>query len=57
MSEAELQGFKQGVQSLVPLGRLGRPEEVASLAVYLGGDGPTYITGADFPVDGGLLAT
>ena len=37
----------------VPLGRLGRPEEVASLIVFLASDEASYITGAAVPVDGG----
>jgi NAD(P)-dependent dehydrogenase (short-subunit alcohol dehydrogenase family) len=39
------------------LGRLGRPEEIASVAVFLAGDGASYITGAAIPVDGGLSTT
>ncbi|BBX62577.1 oxidoreductase [Mycobacterium saskatchewanense] len=34
-------------------GRLGRPEEVASVAAFLAGDGASYLTGAAIPVDGG----
>ena len=37
----------------VPLGRLGRPEEVASLIVFLASDEASYVTGAAVPVDGG----
>jgi NAD(P)-dependent dehydrogenase (short-subunit alcohol dehydrogenase family) len=40
----------------IPLGRLGKPEEVASLCVYLLSDASAFITGADMPVDGGLTA-
>jgi len=40
----------------IPLGRLGRPEEVASLCVYLLSDASAFITGADVPIDGGLTA-
>ena len=39
-----------------PLGRFGRPEEVAALAVLLASDEATYITGAELTIDGGLLA-
>lgn len=39
-----------------PLRRFGRPEEVAALAVMLGSDEASYVTGAEFNIDGGLLA-
>jgi NAD(P)-dependent dehydrogenase (short-subunit alcohol dehydrogenase family) len=39
-----------------PLRRFGRPEEVAALAVMLASDEAAYITGAEFNIDGGLLA-
>jgi 3-oxoacyl-[acyl-carrier protein] reductase len=38
----------------IPLGRMGRPEEVAELAVFLASDRSAYITGQVVPVDGGL---
>jgi citronellol/citronellal dehydrogenase len=40
----------------VPLGRLGRPEEVASLIAFLASDGGAYITGTTITVDGGADA-
>ena len=39
-----------------PLKRFGRPEEVAALAVMLASDESAYVTGAEFTIDGGLLA-
>ena len=39
-----------------PIGRLGRPEDVAGLAVYLASDESSWTTGAALPVDGGYLA-
>lgn len=40
----------------VPLRRMGSPEDVANLALYLLGDESGYVTGAEFSVDGGLTA-
>jgi len=37
-----------------PVGRMGKPEEVASLALYLCSDEAGFITGANYPVDGGF---
>jgi NAD(P)-dependent dehydrogenase (short-subunit alcohol dehydrogenase family) len=39
-----------------PLGRLGQPQDMAGLAVYLASDESSWVTGAVFPVDGGYLA-
>lgn len=39
-----------------PLGRLGQPEDIAGLAVYLASDESAWVTGATMPVDGGYLA-
>jgi NAD(P)-dependent dehydrogenase (short-subunit alcohol dehydrogenase family) len=41
---------------LEPVGRLGRAEEVAQLALFLASDRSSFITGAVIPVDGGLVA-
>ena len=39
-----------------PIGRLGRPEDVAQAALFLASDAAAFITGVDLPVDGGLTA-
>jgi NAD(P)-dependent dehydrogenase (short-subunit alcohol dehydrogenase family) len=39
-----------------PLGRIGRPDDMAGVAVFLSGRGSAYITGAVIPVDGGIWA-
>lgn len=39
-----------------PMGRLGQPEDIAGLAVYLASDESSWVTGATMPVDGGYLA-
>ncbi|MFI1734278.1 SDR family NAD(P)-dependent oxidoreductase [Streptomyces acidicola] len=43
-------------RKLVPLGRVGKPEEVARLALFLTCDDSSYITGQPFVIDGGWLA-
>jgi NAD(P)-dependent dehydrogenase (short-subunit alcohol dehydrogenase family) len=39
-----------------PLGRIGRPDDMAGVAVFLSGRGSAYVTGAVIPVDGGIWA-
>lgn len=38
-----------------PIGRMGKPQEVANLALFLCSDEASFITGTDFPVDGGFI--
>jgi NAD(P)-dependent dehydrogenase (short-subunit alcohol dehydrogenase family) len=38
-----------------PIGRMGEPEEVASLALFLCSDAASFITGVDYPLDGGFM--
>ena len=38
-----------------PLGRMGQPAEIASLARFLASDEAAFITGSDYPIDGGFL--
>lgn len=40
----------------IPIGRMGRPEDVAELAVFLASDESSWLTGAAIPLDGGLSA-
>jgi glucose 1-dehydrogenase len=39
----------------IPLGRLGEPEDVASLVAFLASDEAGYVTGSTYFVDGGLI--
>jgi len=38
-----------------PIGRMARPEEIAALALYLCSDEASFITGCDYPIDGGFI--
>jgi NAD(P)-dependent dehydrogenase (short-subunit alcohol dehydrogenase family) len=38
-----------------PIGRMGTPEEIAALAQYLCSDEASFITGVDYPIDGGFM--
>lgn len=42
--------------AMAPMGRLGKPEELQSICVYLAGDTSTFTTGSDFVVDGAFTA-
>jgi len=38
-----------------PIGRMGKPEEVAALAAFLCSEEAAFITGTDYPIDGGFF--
>jgi NAD(P)-dependent dehydrogenase (short-subunit alcohol dehydrogenase family) len=46
---------REALLGQIPLGRAGRPEDIAGLALYLCSRAGSYVTGAIIPVDGGLL--
>jgi len=52
----EDEALNQMLVSLHPIGRLGEPEEVAAMAVFLASDEASFVHGAYLPVDGGYLA-
>jgi NAD(P)-dependent dehydrogenase (short-subunit alcohol dehydrogenase family) len=54
--KAQLAENEKKLQAAVPLGRVGRPEEVAHAALWLASDDASYVTGISLPVDGGYLS-
>jgi NAD(P)-dependent dehydrogenase (short-subunit alcohol dehydrogenase family) len=48
--------FEETMISLTPMGRLGRPEEVAAGVAYLASDDASFVTGLELYIDGGYIA-
>lgn len=48
--------FEQVMIDMTPMGRLGRPEEIAAAVAYLASDDASFVTGCELAVDGGYLA-
>jgi NAD(P)-dependent dehydrogenase (short-subunit alcohol dehydrogenase family) len=49
-------GFREALIGFVPMGRMGRPEEVAQAIAWLSSDGASFVTGETLTVEGGLLS-
>jgi NAD(P)-dependent dehydrogenase (short-subunit alcohol dehydrogenase family) len=56
MMAATLEAYRDEIAASSPLGRIGRPDDMAGVAVFLSGRGSAYVTGAIIPVDGGIWA-
>ncbi len=54
MMAETLQRFGDSIRASCPLGRIGRPDDLAGTAIFLASRGAAYITGAVIPVDGGI---
>lgn len=50
----KMRSDEEGWKSMTPMGRLGEPEEIASMIVFLASDQASFITGQDYSVDGGI---
>ena len=57
MNDQAYTAFLEHSKSTHPLGRTGRPEEIASLVLYLASDRASWITGATYSIDGGRSQT
>jgi NAD(P)-dependent dehydrogenase (short-subunit alcohol dehydrogenase family) len=57
MMAATLESFGAEIAARAPLRRIGRPDDMAGVAVYLSSRAGSYVTGAVIPVDGGLATT
>ena len=56
LDQAKGTPFEELMVSTTPMGRLGRPEEVAAAIAYLAGDDASFVTGTELYVDGGYTA-
>ena len=54
MFEEASDEMRKTLTALIPLGRLGKPEEVASAALFLASDDSSFIAGAELVIDGGM---
>jgi NAD(P)-dependent dehydrogenase (short-subunit alcohol dehydrogenase family) len=57
MGEEQYEAFLERGKSTHPLGRVGRPEEVAELVLFLASDASAWMTGGTLPIDGGRQLT
>jgi len=55
-SKGSEEGTSDYFRKMIPMGRLGTPDELASAALFLASDQSSFITGIDLPVDGGTVS-
>jgi len=54
MMAATLEAFGESIAASAPMKRIGRPDDMAGVAIYLSSRASSYVTGAIIPVDGGI---
>ena len=57
MMAETLERFRDAIIGSCPMGRIGEPEDMAGVAIYLASRAGAYVTGAVIPVDGGIATT
>jgi 3-oxoacyl-[acyl-carrier protein] reductase len=55
MTDAMTQEAREAMHGMIPLGRLGKSADIASMVVFLASDHASYITGQVLVVDGGMV--
>ena len=55
MSDEQISGFAATLKDTIPLGRFGKPEDVANVAAFLASDEAAWVTGSEYTVDGGSI--
>ncbi len=54
--QKSIEEVTRGAEAVVPMGRIGQPDEVANGALFLLSDEASFVTGVALPVDGGVTA-